>query len=85
MIDNSIKEYSRDKEYIRRNKYCAMVRNPFGSYIVLGHTDSTIKKCLQECVNNIEIDVDALKNRLEDGDISEEDRDELEYWAELMI
>ena len=67
-----------DKEYIKKNKYEAYCQNPMGSEIVCGYCDSTIKKCLQEVMDNIALDIDDLKNMLEDCD--DKDRDELKYW-----
>lgn len=50
--------------------------------VVLSYNGPTIKACLQECVNNIEIDVDELREMLEDDEVSGDDKEELEYWLE---
>lgn len=73
-----------DKEYVKSHKYECYVQNPFGSEIVLGHSDSTIKKCLQVAIDNIAIDIDDLMNRLEDLDETQEYKDEIAYWLGLM-
>lgn len=72
------------KEYYDSHKYEVMVSSPFGSYIVDGYSDSTIKKCLQEAIDNIASDIDDLINRLEDMDEEQDDRDEIAYWIGLM-
>ena len=73
-----------DKEYIQSHKYECYVQNPMGAEIVLGHSDSTIKKCLQVAIDNISVDIDDLMNRLEDLDESQESRYEIAYWLGMM-
>lgn len=72
------------KEYYDSHKYEVMVTSPFGSCIVDGYSDSTIKKCLQEAIDNIASDIDDLMNRLEDLDEPQESRDEIAYWLGVM-
>lgn len=72
------------KEYYDSHKYEVMVTSPFGSCIVDGYSDSTIKKCLQVAIDNISSDIDDLMNRLEDMDEKQDDRDEIAYWIGLM-
>lgn len=73
-----------NKDYYNKHKYAVVVSSPFGSCIVDGYSDSTIKKCLQEAIDNIASDIDDLINRLEDMDEEQDDRDEIAYWIGLM-
>ena len=58
----------------RKLKYEAMCVNPMGCYIVNTTTHNTISEGVQECFNNISLDVDDMKS----------DYDELGEWLELL-
>ena len=51
-----------------------MCVNPMGCYIVNTTTHNTISEGVQECFNNISLDVDDMKS----------DYDELGEWLELL-
>ena len=65
------KEYSSGKQKLKYEAYCV---NPMGSWIVNTITCNTISEGVQECFDNISLDIDDLKS----------DYDEIGQWLEKV-
>lgn len=63
--------YSNGKQKMRYEAYCV---NPMGSWIVNTTTHNTISEGVQECFNNIALDIDDMKSEY----------DEIGEWLELV-
>lgn len=67
--------------------YESIVTSPLGDLLVEGASCKTMKEAVQDAFNNIELDIIEKGNMLternqllQDGEITEEDLSEIEYW-----
>ncbi len=75
--------------YVSKNNksYESLVISPLGETLVDHVSYKTMTKAVQDAFNNIELDIDEKRNMLmkqeqllQDGDITEEGLEEIEYW-----